>query len=151
MPGLTFRDCPLCKMKNIDKYHALVCLNARRTVRSYAHDNVEKVVHELYRDDAGLISYRQPKWDTRGELTDLQVHSDEGQTKEIDFVTILPIADSYASDAAAMQGSAAEKAAKLKTNKHGPSCEAAGIDFVPFAIESFGLLGKAAIKEVQGI
>jgi hypothetical protein len=112
---------------------------------------VEIFLQRAYRMYAGRAAYRQPKHDDKGELTDLQILGEDGTSKEIDFVTVLPTASTYLNHAAHTPRYAANVVASDKKIKHGQSCLNAGIDFVAFAIELYGTLGEDAVAELQAL
>ena len=69
-------------------------------------------------------------------------------TALVDFVMVHPTAATYVNNYGT-SGDAAKIVAGKKVYKYGETCDELGYDLIPFAIETYGKFGKAAIKHLK--
>jgi hypothetical protein len=69
-------------------------------------------------------------------------------TALVDFVMVHPTAATYVNNYGT-SGDAAKIVAGKKVYKYGETCEELGYDLIPFAIETYGKFGKAALKHLK--
>ena len=66
----------------------------------------------------------------------------------VDFVMVHPTAATYVNNYGT-SGDAAKIVAGKKVYKYGETCEELGYDLIPFAIETYGKFGKAALEHLK--
>ena len=69
-------------------------------------------------------------------------------TALVDFVMVHPTAATYVNNYGT-SGDAAKIVAGKKVYKYGETCDELGYDLIPFAIETYGKFGKAALKHLK--
>jgi hypothetical protein len=69
-------------------------------------------------------------------------------TALVDFVMVHPTAATYVNNYGT-SGDAAKIVAGKEVDKYGETCDELGYDHIPFAIETYGKFGKAAIKHLK--
>ena len=106
--------------------------------------------------DAGLFSRRTTVRELRrpGETGQKQAdvaidnYGPHMTTALVDFVMVHPTAATYVNNYGT-SGDAAKIVAGKKVYKYGETCDELGYDLIPFAIETYGKFGKAALKHLK--
>ena len=145
--------CPNCHIDidrdNID--HHLVCRIRTRKEITARHDNIVKLV-TAYANNAGGVAISEPTHlDASSRLRpDISVHLAD-RTTLVDVAVIHPTAASHIDKAA--QGSLAATVSRSneKRRKYAAICSQYRARFVPFLMESYGGMSRAALDFLGSI
>ena len=152
MPPLPLpSDCASCHTQDacaLDPLHPLVCIGQKGTKITHRHDGATDAVH-VSTIHAGGLSYKEPRdLSGNGDHTrpDLQLVLN-GRQLLVDVTIRHPACKTNIMHGSARQQlAAAHKGEAEKKAKYASMAKTQQAEFLPFAVETYGGLGKAARK-----
>jgi len=144
-------DCASCHTQDacaLDPLHPLVCIGQKGTKITHRHDGATDAVH-VSTIHAGGLSYKEPRdLSGNGDHTrpDLQLVLN-GRQLLVDVTIRHPACKTNIMHGSARQQlAAAHKGEAEKKAKYAAMAKTQQAEFLPFAVETYGGLGKAARK-----
>ena len=131
-----------------DQWHALSCVKLRRKAVTTRHDSAAQLLCRFARSN-GALARVEPK-DSGSVVPDGEVTLPT-KTVLFDVSGTHPAAPSYRSNNARHPGTAISARECTKNNKYLAYATALNARFVPFVIDTYGWLGKPAIKLIKEI
>jgi len=142
-PPAASTRCPLCHFDfGDDMWHALSCQSLKRLSVTSRHDMIANLLINFF--NCNLCVARAVKKTFAHKLPDLEVHLPR-ETIFIDVSGTHPFNHSYLSGSINNIDSALTNRAAIKTNKYHTWASDRNARFVPFILDSFGRLEKAAM------
>ena len=144
-----FTSCPLCrKDMTHDQWHALSCVKTRRKAVTSRHDSAAQLLCRFARSN-GALARVEPK-DEGSLVPDGEVILPL-KTILFDISGTHPAAPSYRTQNSRHPGAAISAREQTKNNKYLSYASSLSATFVPFVIDTYGWLGKPAIKLIKNI
>ena len=149
-------DCASCHTQDacaLDPLHPLVCIGQKGTKITHRHDGATDALH-VSTIHAGGLSYKEPRdLSGNGDHTrpDLQLVLN-GRQLLVDVTIRHPACKTNIMHGSARQQlAAAHKGEAEKKAKYAAMAKAQQASFIPFAVETYGGLGKSARKLINQI
>jgi hypothetical protein len=149
LPNLHLVSCPLChRDMKMDQWHAFSCVKIRRKAVTTRHDSAAQLLARYARSN-GALARIEPK-DEASLVPDGEIILPT-TTDLFDVSGTHPAAQSYRVNNARHPGAAIVARARSKNNKYLAYASNLGARFVPFVIDTYGWLGKDALRLVKDI
>ena len=145
--------CPACSTDlRQNPAHLLICNKANGLLQTVRHDVIRDLLVSFLQR-VGIRAIAEPNY--YGALSskkkvDIDATFPLFDTHLVEVAVMTPTAKTFLKKAQEKQGGAAVRE-DSKTNKYQKSASAADATFVPFVMESFGTIGKQALKFIDNI
>jgi hypothetical protein len=146
------RLCPCCLRANCDPlgHHSLICQST--SDRALRHNSLRDVVWAAARSAAVPATREAPHVipGSAARPADVLLRGwSSGRDAALDLVVTSPVAQTYVQRSSGAQGLAARLAEDAKLAGAGAACAAAGVEFLPLAVEVFGCWGAVASRTLR--